>query len=96
MDCGQPADSAVDEAARLCVVNAHWGIATDTPVIGAALVYARRTMRIGLRWYINPIVEQQNEFNEAVVRALHELKAENDDLRARLDRVTRDNAAGQA
>lgn len=81
-------DSAVDEAARLCVVNAHWGIASDTPLVGPAIVYARRAMRISLRWYINPIVEQQNAFNESVVRALHELRAENDELRARLARIS--------
>ena len=81
-------ESAVDEAARMCVVNAHWGIASDTPLIGSALVYARRAMRISLRWYINPIVEQQNAFNESVVRALHELRAENDDLRAQLERMS--------
>lgn len=81
------AESAVDEAARLSVVSAHWGIASETPVVGTVIVYLRRTMRIGLRWYINPIVEQQNAFNEAAVRALHELRAENDELRARLERL---------
>lgn len=81
-------ESAVDEAARLSVVNAHWGIASDIPLVGPALVYVRRVMRLSLRWYINPIIEQQNAYNEAVVRALHELRAENDDLRARLERAT--------
>jgi hypothetical protein len=81
-------ESSVDEAARLSVVNAHWGIASDEPLVGPVLVVARRVMRLALRWYINPLVEQQNTFNEAVVRALHELRAENDDLRARLERAT--------
>jgi hypothetical protein len=95
-DYGAIPDSAIDEAARRCVVNAHWGIASETPIVGPMIVYARRAMRIGLRWYINPIVEQQNEFNEAVVRALHELKAENDDLRARLEGINRERPVGQA
>jgi DNA-directed RNA polymerase subunit K/omega len=75
---------AVEEAARLSVVNAHWGIASDLPIIGPILVLARRAARLALRWYINPIVEQQNAFNEAVVRALYELETENYELRSKI------------
>lgn len=79
--------SAVDEAQQMAVVNAHWGIASDLPVVGPLLVLFRRVLRIMLRWYINPIVEQQNRFNQAAVRALFELRAENENLRAELSRA---------
>jgi hypothetical protein len=72
------ADSALEEVARLAVTNAHWGIVSDIPVAGRIIVLWRRALRIALRWYINPIVEQQNAFNQAVLRALYELKYEND------------------
>ena len=42
----------------------------------------KRAIRILLRWYINPIVEQQNEFNAAILRALYELESELHALRA--------------
>ncbi|MHB9032817.1 MAG: class I SAM-dependent methyltransferase [Anaerolineae bacterium] len=36
--------------------------------------YAKKITRRLLRWYINPIVEQQNAFNAAVTEALHSLE----------------------
>jgi hypothetical protein len=81
---GVDAPGALEEAARLATVTAHWGIASGMPVIGRIVVLVRRSIRILLRWYINPIVEQQNAFNDATVRALFQLQAENDKLRAEL------------
>ena len=86
------AQSSLEDVQRLATVSAHWGIASDLPVFGRFLVLFRRVLRIGLRWYINPIVEQQNAFNDAVVRALHELQTENDKLSAMLSSGGSDNA----
>lgn len=74
--------NAIEDAAQLATVTAHWGIVSELPILGGIVVIAKRGMRIALRWYINPIVEQQNAFNDAVVRSLYELQAENDRLRA--------------
>ncbi|MCL5256417.1 MAG: hypothetical protein M1319_01295 [Chloroflexi bacterium] len=75
-------------------VSAHLPVMWNTPVIGRLVSYAKRGMRILLRWYINPIVEQQNNFNEAVARAIVQLTAYEDRLRRewqltdeRLDRL---------
>lgn len=76
------ASSAIDDATRLSIVRTHWGIASEVPIAGQFIVLVQRTIRIALRWYVNPIVDQQNAFNEAVVRTLLELQAENDRLRA--------------
>jgi hypothetical protein len=81
------ARSPLEDVQRLATVNAHWGIASDLPVVGRFLVLFRRILRIGLRWYINPIVDQQNAFNDAVVRALHDLQTENEKLRAQMRSV---------
>ncbi|HEX5167018.1 MAG TPA: hypothetical protein VFV93_16545 [Thermomicrobiales bacterium] len=78
------ARSPLDDVQRLATVSAHWGIASDLPIVGRFLVLFRRVQRILLRWYINPIVDQQNAFNDAVVRALHELETENEKLRTQL------------
>jgi hypothetical protein len=76
----------IDDVSRLATVTAHWGISSAVPLFGPFIVYWRRVVRILLRWYINPIVEQQNRFNQAVVRALFDLQLENDELRAELAR----------
>jgi hypothetical protein len=44
-------------------------------------------VRLLLRWYINPIVDQQNDFNAAVVRALAELSAEVERLKSEKSEV---------
>lgn len=79
-------DSALLAATRQARITAHWGITPTLPVLGRLEVLAKRVMRLGLRWYLNPIVEQQNSFNDAVVTALYELRAENDRLRADMRR----------
>lgn len=92
---GQPvpdraATRAIERVAQAAVVNAHWGIASTVPVVGRLIVLAQRAMRIALRWYVNPIVEQQNAFNRATLAALHAVISENDELRARLTEQARD------
>jgi hypothetical protein len=74
-------ERAIEDAAGLATVTSHWGITSTAPVVGPAVVLIRRVLRIGLRWYINPIVEQQNAFNDATVRALYELQSDIDKLR---------------
>lgn len=80
------ATRAIDDAGRLATVTAHWGIVSQVPVAGRFIVFAKRAIRIATRWYINPIVDQQNAFNDAVLRALNDLQAENDRLRALVSR----------
>src|SRR5207253_7737170 len=56
-------------------VSAHLPITWDLPIAGRLGSYAKRLVRILLRWYINPIVEQQNRFNSATARAIVEITA---------------------
>lgn len=83
------AGSPVAEAAELVRVSAHLPVTWDTPLAGRALAIAKRTMRLALRWYINPIVEQQNAFNDAVVRALAALEARQQEILRKLDAAER-------
>ncbi len=75
----------VSELADLAVVSAHLPVTWSTPVIGRAISLAKRGTRILLRWYINPIVEQQNTFNEALVKAVAALDEHQRDLERRLE-----------
>jgi hypothetical protein len=56
-------------------VSAHLPITWDLRIIGRLGAYTKRLVRILLRWYINPIVEQQNRFNSATARAIVEITA---------------------
>jgi hypothetical protein len=56
-------------------VSAHLPITWDLPVVGRLGAYTKRLVRILLRWYINPIVEQQNRFNSATARAITDIHA---------------------
>ena len=60
---------SLDEIELHRVISAHW------PLIGhslpqRAIALINKLVRRALRWYINPIVEQQNAYNDAVARAL--------------------------
>lgn len=61
-------------------VSAHWPIIWKTPVQAFFALIQRVTRRF-LRWYINPIVEQQNAFNASAERTLSLLVAANARLR---------------
>jgi len=61
-------------------VSAHWPIVWKTPLQAFFALIQRFTRRF-LRWYINPIVEQQNACNAAVERTLTLLIAANARLR---------------
>jgi hypothetical protein len=87
-----PAEPLVDagrgalvEAMDAAHISAHLPILWDLPVVGRGVALAKRAVRLLLRWYINPIVDQQNDFNAAVVRALNELAAGQEQLRLAID-----------
>lgn len=63
------------QAERWAAVSAHLVVGGAGP-LGRALGAGRRATRYLLRWYINPIVEQQNHFNAALLAldALHEAR----------------------
>jgi len=69
-------ERTLSELRRLSTINAHWGIIPTWPIFGRFEVLGKRAMRILLRWYINPIIEQQNAFNLAVLASLYELEAQ--------------------
>lgn len=56
-------------------VSAHLPITWEKRIVGRVNAYTKRLVRLLLRWYINPIVEQQNRFNSAVARTTIEMLA---------------------
>ncbi|MEO5953984.1 MAG: hypothetical protein ABIQ44_16095 [Chloroflexia bacterium] len=61
-------------------VSAHLPITWETRIVGRLGAYTKRLARLLLRWYINPIIEQQNRLNSAVARTLVEMAAYNERL----------------
>lgn len=60
---------AVAEVEALRAVSAHWPLTWRTRR-ERVIVFVQRLIRRGLKWYIAPIVEQQNAYNSAVARTL--------------------------
>jgi hypothetical protein len=50
-------------------VSAHWPLPAHTPP-QRAIALVNKLVRRYLRWYVNPIVEQQNTANAAITAAL--------------------------
>ncbi|MHB1651903.1 MAG: class I SAM-dependent methyltransferase [Desulfitobacteriaceae bacterium] len=59
--------------------NLKWNVNTEYPItshrktIGRFIVFGKKLMRKFLRWYVNPPMDQQREFNGSVTRSLNVL-----------------------
>lgn len=69
------------EATR--VVSVHWPLHGET-LPQKAIAGVNKVVRRYLRWYINPIAEQQNAANDAIVRTLHGLVTTIEEQRAEI------------
>ena len=79
--------AALEEVHATSWVNPHRPIAWPHWPKGLwpkVVALVQKAIRRSLRWYINPIVEEQNRFNAAVATALDVLGQENAQLRAEL------------
>ncbi|NTV63470.1 MAG: hypothetical protein HGA65_08035, partial [Oscillochloris sp.] len=70
------------------VVSAHWPL-EGRSLYERAWALVHKVVRRYLRWYINPIVEQQNAFNDVAARAIRLLIDANAELRDQLADVRR-------
>lgn len=68
VDLEQVAES-VAEVEALRAVSVHWPLQWQTPR-ERVLVWIQRVVRRALRFYLEPIVQQQNNYNAAVARAV--------------------------
>lgn len=72
------------EATR--VVSVHWPLQGET-LIQRMIAFVNKLVRRYLRWYINPIAEQQNAANDAIVRTLHGLVSTVEEQQAEIARL---------
>lgn len=66
----QELQEALHEMEMTRVISAHLPL-EGQGIVGRGVALIQKIVRRLLRWYINPIVEQQNAFNDATLRTLH-------------------------
>lgn len=77
------------------VVSAHWPLEGKT-LYERGLIVVHKLVRRYLRWYINPIVEQQNAFNDVAARSIRLLIEAQAELREQLAELRRAQERGDA
>jgi len=80
---------AMAEVEALRAVSTYWPLTWRTPR-ERVQVFVQRVIRRALRWYIAPIVEQQNAYNNAVSRALQLLLQSHEQLAADIQQLRND------
>ncbi len=80
----QQLDRCIEQLEITRVVSAHWPLEGSNP-LERAWVLLHKVVRRYLRWYINPIVDQQNAFNDTAARALRLLAEGYGDLRQQIE-----------
>lgn len=86
-DTGPGRPAYLDQVHATARIDAHWPIAWPHWPRGLwpkIVAVAQKVSRRLLRWYIDPMVEQQNRFNSAVVQALDEMWWEVSHLRKQI------------
>lgn len=86
-------DGDIARLRRRASIEVEFHSGSDRPVVGPAIVFAKRAVRRGLRWYLRPAFEQQSSFNHAVVDLLERARLENQRLRTEIDRLRRPTVA---
>ena len=62
---------------------------SDRAVIGPAVRFGKRAVRRGLRWYVGPIVTQQNRVNHMLLDVMERLRLENERLTCEVEALGR-------
>ena len=65
--------AARSEAERLWAVTAEKGVVRGPGLKGALAYPLKRALRPFIRWYVEPVVVEQRQFNAAVLRLVDEL-----------------------
>jgi hypothetical protein len=67
-------DSRMARLRNMADIRTEFHSGSARPVVGGAVRLAKRAVRRGLRWYVDPIMEQQTRFNHAVLDLVDQLR----------------------
>jgi hypothetical protein len=68
-----PRPSFLDRLRHPATIRTEFEAGSARPGVGPAVRLAKRVLRRSIRWYLDPIVEQQTRLNHAFLDALEEL-----------------------
>ncbi|MFD0676214.1 MULTISPECIES: class I SAM-dependent methyltransferase [unclassified Paenibacillus] len=61
----------IEQNNRKWNINSEHAITSHRPIIGRFIILGKKVIRKLLRWYINPVIDQQRDFNASVTRSLN-------------------------
>ncbi|MCR8635976.1 methyltransferase domain-containing protein [Paenibacillus radicis (ex Xue et al. 2023)] len=67
----------IEQCNRKWNINSEYAITSHRPILGRFIIFGKKVIRKLLRWYINPVIEQQKDFNASVTRSLNILSTLN-------------------
>ena len=70
---GPARPSLVDRLRRPASIRTEFDAGSERPVVGPGVRLVKRLVRRSLRWYLDPIVEQQSRLNHALLDVVEEL-----------------------
>src|SRR4029453_11545237 len=86
---GNGADLSLRARAR-SAAEQFWAVTAERPPHGSAPVrFVKKTLRKAMRWYVEPLAQQQRSFNDATLKLIDALFEELDRTTAARDRRTR-------
>ena len=77
-------------------IKVEFQAGSDRMIIGPIVRAAKRGLRRSLRWYLQPMMEQQSSFNHAVLDLVAQLRLDNELLLNELDALRRTLAGHHA
>ena len=78
-------DMDISRLRHRATIDTELASGSDRPFVGLVIVFAKRVVRRGLRWYLKPAFDQQSTFNHAVLDLFERARLENGRLRNELD-----------
>ena len=91
-EIGELPENPTMEDDRL-LVNTTWDVMAERPItshrrfLGPILVFGKKVVRKLLRWYVNPFVDQQRNFNAAMVRLMNSTQTQLDEKKERISEL---------
>ena len=85
MHGGDGDDVGIARLREPAIVAIEFPSGSDRPVVGPAIRFAKRAVRRGLRWYVGPIVDQQNRVNQMLLDVMERLRLQNERLASEVE-----------
>lgn len=76
---------------NICSISYYKNITSHRKVLGKVIVFIKKVIRKSIGWYINPVIDQQNEFNSFVTRTLNSM---NDKFKVMDEKIKRIDEEG--